>query len=274
MSDGLVAMKLTSPQDRTALGNWVSFQAGGAGGEALRDVASYPPGRGLIWLPARGVLETIDFRRKRTFDSSRQLRRGEKPATAKAEPLDLGVLRDKLAAVETEAKANDPKTLRAEIAKLKADIAKKPPATPDENVIERARFAGYGEGVMEGFDDGIKHALTCMDEAVTRLRNTPRKSGQHTAAPPPHPGAPVSRPEPAAKPQSRQAPPPVASGASGGLSTPHQKVIDAIAWWAKIGKTPTERGFSAAYAKATTLNGDCAFDARRYRVAEQRRSRA
>lgn len=38
--------------------------------------------------------------------------------------------------------------------------------------------------------------------------------------------------------------------------------------------SPTERGFSAAYAKATTLNGDCAFDARRYRVAEQRRSRA
>ena len=83
-------------------------------------------GHGVVWIPGRGVLETVSFPEKRTFDSSRTPKRGEtKKRTAELEPLDIAALKERLATVEAETKANDPKTLRAEIGKCEAAIAKK-----------------------------------------------------------------------------------------------------------------------------------------------------
>ena len=77
------------------------------------------PGRGVVWIPARAVLETVDFPRKATFDSSRAPRRGEARKAASLKALDLGALKDRLAAVEAQTRDNDPRALRAEIARLK-----------------------------------------------------------------------------------------------------------------------------------------------------------
>ena len=78
-ADILVAMKLTSSQDRDAIGGWIEGQADRA--EGKRILATLPKlarGNGYIWAPADGVLEWVGFPAIRTYDSSRTPRRGER----------------------------------------------------------------------------------------------------------------------------------------------------------------------------------------------------
>jgi len=159
-ADGLVAFKLTSSQDRAALGAWIEGQADREQGkEILGNLPTLQRGTGVVWIPARGILKTVDFPPKETFDSSRTPKRGEKKAHRDLKPLDLEGLKDRLSSVEAEAKANDPKALKSRVAELerqlaKAEKAKKPDpvpaapalAQPAEDVLSAARTKGFVDG--------------------------------------------------------------------------------------------------------------------------------
>ncbi len=70
-ADILVSMKLTSSQDREAVGRWIEGQADRA--ESRRILAALPRlarGEGWVWAPSDGVLARMAFPRIRTFDSS------------------------------------------------------------------------------------------------------------------------------------------------------------------------------------------------------------
>jgi hypothetical protein len=109
--DTLIAMKLTSSQDRAALGAWIEGQADKA--EEKRILGALPSlsvGEGFIWSPGHGMLKQVKFSMIRTFDSSRTPKRGERvKAPAGRAAVDLDAIRSKLATVETEAAENDPK---------------------------------------------------------------------------------------------------------------------------------------------------------------------
>lgn len=123
--DGLIAFMLTSSQDRDALDAWIEGQADKAGAKAIKDgLPALPIGTGVVWVPRRGILDTKAFPAKETFDSSRTPKRGEKLKARALKPLDLGALKGRLATVEAETKASDPKALRAEVARLTAELAK------------------------------------------------------------------------------------------------------------------------------------------------------
>ena len=92
-ADILVSMKLTSSQDREAIGRWIEGQADRA--EGRRILAALPRlarGEGWVWAPSDGVLARVAFSRIQTFDSSQTPQREER-ATAPRE----------LAAVNVEA---------------------------------------------------------------------------------------------------------------------------------------------------------------------------
>lgn len=143
MVDGLIALKLTSSQDRAAIGAWIEGQADRE--EGKRILASLPTmqrGEGVIWVPARGVLTTDTFPEKITFDSSSTPKRGESRERRDLKPLNLEKLKGKLASIEEETKANDPKALKAEVARLSRDLAAaqkgQAPAWPDQrDLVER-----------------------------------------------------------------------------------------------------------------------------------------
>ena len=70
-ADILVSMKLTSSQDREAIGRWIEGQADRA--EGRRILAALPRlarGEGWVWAPSDGVLAQVTFPRIRTLDSS------------------------------------------------------------------------------------------------------------------------------------------------------------------------------------------------------------
>jgi hypothetical protein len=92
-ADILVSMKLTSSQDRAAVGRWIDGQADRA--EGRRILAALPRlgrGEGWVWAPSDGVLARVAFPRIQTFDSSAAPRRAERPRAAAPAPVDLSAL--------------------------------------------------------------------------------------------------------------------------------------------------------------------------------------
>lgn len=177
--DGLVAFKMTSSQDRKAIGEWVRGQADDGQWSAIwADMPTMTAGRGVVWIPARGILETVQFPLKRTFDSSRSPGRGERREARDLKPLDLDSLRGKLASIEEDVKANDPAVLRAEVQRLTRELARaeKVKAAPPAPVVANAEQidAARADGQRVGISIGIARA----QEALKALRvDGPAPSG-------------------------------------------------------------------------------------------------
>lgn len=172
-ADGIVAFKLTGSHDRDAIGEWVQGQADRDKWKRIwAEIATYRRGTALVWIPGRGILkEAVAFPAKMTFDSSQTPKRGEKRRTALLKPLDIASLRSKLAAVEAETKANDPRALRAEIARLKAERQK--PVVADPAAIDQAEKRGHHQGYGEGYRDGYTNALIAAQRAVEAVSIPP-----------------------------------------------------------------------------------------------------
>jgi hypothetical protein len=81
-ADVLIMMKLTSSQDREAVGRWIEGQGDRADGRRiLAELPRLPRGEGYVWAPSDAMLERVAFPAIRTYDSSRTPRRGEQVDT-------------------------------------------------------------------------------------------------------------------------------------------------------------------------------------------------
>ena len=98
-ADILVSMKLTSSQDRAAVGRWIEGQADRA--EGRRILGALPKlrrGEGWIWAPGNGVLARVLFPRILTLDSSQTPRRDTHPGIPRRLlPVDLSAIERALA---------------------------------------------------------------------------------------------------------------------------------------------------------------------------------
>ncbi len=100
----LVAMRLTSPQDRKAVEGWVRGSADLE--EAKAVLASLPKlavGEGWVWAPREGVLERTRFPAIATLDTSATPDNDAGPSRPRAmAPVDVAALREALAVVSPE----------------------------------------------------------------------------------------------------------------------------------------------------------------------------
>lgn len=152
--DGIIAMKLTSSQDRDAIGLWVEGQADRKQWRELyAALATMARGEGVVWVPARQIMKTSKFPEKVTFDSSRTPKRGEATTKVELNPIDLGALKEKLSRVETEVKASDPRALRDEIARLKAESRKNIVTGITQQNVNDAYVRGYMDGQQKGISE-------------------------------------------------------------------------------------------------------------------------
>src|ERR1700720_181460 len=103
-ADILITMKLTSSQDRDAIGGWIEGQADWQEGKRiLGDLPRLQRGEGYLWAPGHSILDRVEFPAIRTFDSSRTPKRGESLGTPRTlAEVDLTAITAALAAVETE----------------------------------------------------------------------------------------------------------------------------------------------------------------------------
>lgn len=258
-ADGLLAFKMTSSQDRSAIGGWIEGQADQQQGKAI--LASLPTlelGQGVVWLPGHGILETARFPTKTTYDSSRTPKRGETRHNANLQPLNLDKLRERLVKVTAEQAQNDPKALRAEVATLKGELAKlrnSANATPviDKKEIEKARQESYAAGIASGrshirgvlgdFWREVNALHEKFSKEVERLCDLAHdESYKATKSNPVSPAAPK---QPASAPAI---PAPRPSAASDGYSAPQQRVLASLMFWLSTGEAAPTREQVAAVA--------------------------
>lgn len=239
-ADGLIAMKLTSSQDRVALGDWIEGQADRAEGKRiLGEMPTLQLGQGVVWIPGRGILQTAKFPRKRTFDSSRTPKRGETKRTLTLKPIDLGALKDRLAKVEAEVAATDPKKLQAKVAELQRQL-KSAPISPE--VMAKAREEGHREGYAEGHAAGHREgyqkgypagSTDGMGRAIEALTLLKKEAPETPEVRPPaiKPPARVAAPAP----KARATAPPRPAATNGNLPGPQLRIIASLAFWEALG---------------------------------------
>lgn len=142
-ADALIAMRVLAPQDRAAVKEWVdACGAPKVGAAVLDSLAQLGRGEGWFWHPETGAPRRVKFPAIATYDSSATPTGGdERPAPT---AIDLEEVRAAMAEAVAEAKANDPKALRAEIERLRAEMTKAPTAV-DGQAVARAVAAAVGE---------------------------------------------------------------------------------------------------------------------------------
>lgn len=162
--DTIITHRLTSPQDRKALSDWIEENATiEKQKEVLQSLATMPNGRAWVWSPRLDVMKQVQIRLRKTFDSSATPKRGEKPAAPKRlEEIDLAKLKGKLSASIEQAKQDDPKLLRARIAELQRELAKKPEQPEVE--VQRIEVPAFSAGQT----DKLKTVLKKMHDEAER----------------------------------------------------------------------------------------------------------
>lgn len=163
-ADTIITHRLTGPQDRKALQEWIEENASLAEQkEVLSSLATMPNGRAWVWAPRLDVMKQVQIKLRRTFDSSASPKIGERlTPPKKLTEIDLELLKGRLAEAVKEAQENDPKALRAEIARLQRELQRAPGVQADE----KALAARYLDGVKYGHDT-CKQA---MDKEFTLAR--------------------------------------------------------------------------------------------------------
>lgn len=267
----LVAMRLIAPQDRNAVEAWIEDNADDEkGDEIIGSLATLKTGEAWLWAPEIGVLERVKFPKNRTFDSSRapDLATGTGPVLA---PINLAAVHERLATIEAETKANDPKALKAEIARLKSEMQKLSVAKSDSNRhsdadIEAANRSGY----QSGYADGWTSAKVAAEKAAIAATNSIRRAVDDSAsdikaaissiAPPQELSRYVTRsaapqpktqstgfPKPAPQ-VNRITAQPVRANGHDELSAPQRRILSSVAFWKSIGHDAPTREQVAAVA--------------------------
>lgn len=216
----LIAMRLTAPQDRNALKAWVEGQADAAQAKAVFDsLARLPRGEGWLWAPELDILRRQAFPAISTFDSGRTPEDGDTDVQGPAAlaDVDLTEICEALAAAAPDPdEPSTEKALRAELAKLRRELADRPTAAPGDSgpmvaalrqeLDAAIRARATMELVLNGWHDRARKIAGQLLEAVgdvavgtTNLeklevaaaRNVVRAHAVEAPAPAPRPAASV-----------------------------------------------------------------------------------
>lgn len=256
----LVAMQITSPQDRAAIDEWVKGNGTAEErAEVLSSLASFERGEAWFWSPSwLRILQRVKVRQAWTFDSSRTPEAGA--AAVEPEhmaPVDLDILRDRIAATIERAKADDPKELRKRIVELERQLK----AKAEPQIVERVvrvevpvipdEFRAKLLRGMSSIQDGLSLMMTAfegvgVEPPVQKVRKP--VDVLHIPIADAHP------PEENHRPRSE------------GLTTPQQRILDALASFEAFGIAQPSRSNVAVFAGVSSTSGAYANNVSRLNV--------
>ena len=156
-ADVLISMKLTSSQDRAAIGRWIEGQADRAEGRHI--LAALPRlgrGQGWVWAPSDGVLAQVSFPKIQTFDSSGAPRRAVRSTGSAAQPsMDVAAL---VAALQADEPEDDHPEARArrQLLELEQRLRRR----EQELVAALARIAALEAEVRSAAEPAVKDVKT------------------------------------------------------------------------------------------------------------------
>lgn len=175
----LIAMRVIGKHDRKALDEWIEAHGDADTAKLMMDsLASLPKGEAWVWSPPEDIFKRVHFRARETFDSSATPKVGGKiVAPQKMAQIDLDALGAAIKATVEKMKADDPKALKAEIARLKAQ---KLGAAVDPAAIEKARVEGAKARDKE-WEPILKARERLIDSLKGRMGKAERTAGELAA---------------------------------------------------------------------------------------------
>jgi hypothetical protein len=263
-TETLIALRTTSPQDRKAISDWVSYHA--VGRELVDSLPGLDDGEAWVcsphWLGKHGqpAIQRVQFHQRSTFDSGATptLRQRRKPA--ELADIDLGALMGRMEAVTEKAAQDDPAALRKRIATLERQIrTAKPAGSPDvarlgaENAdlrqqlaAERAREPEQVEVpvLQPGDTAAVEQIITALRTEAGSLELALGRASHVAPAPAPRPPAPALTPAPVVPAQA-----PAVTGeapATGPLSKSARAVLGVLAQFPE-GRTKRQLAMLSGY---------------------------
>lgn len=116
-AETLIAMKMTGPQDRKAIRDWMDAHDPEQAQVVENDLAKLSVGQAWAWVPGADFLERVQFPLFETYDSGRTPLHGEKVGEVALHPIDLGELAAALSPAADEVSEAD--HLHAELVRLR-----------------------------------------------------------------------------------------------------------------------------------------------------------
>ncbi len=182
--DQLVALGMNHPLDLDAVEDWVKrHDTKKAGPSMIASIPSLPRGDAWVWNPTADILKRVTIRERRTFDSGATPKPGEKARTAKVlAPIDIKRLGETLSAAAIEAKANDPRELKAKIVRLEAERAqlaagsidvKEPKPKPAITDAQLARLEAIAKR-LDARAESAQAAAGALGDVVSDLQEAAR----------------------------------------------------------------------------------------------------
>jgi uncharacterized protein DUF87 len=157
----LFAFQMTGPQERKAVEGWIADK--GVDEDISGELPKLSRGEPHVWSPAwLKVSKTVHVGERWTFDASSTPKVGKTAAARELAPIDLDALRKQMAATIERAKADDPKLLRAEIAKLKSSLTKANKA--DAQTVDRP-------SIQAAVEQAVARSRATWDRDVATQRN-------------------------------------------------------------------------------------------------------
>lgn len=254
-----------------------------AGASSSGIIASLPTlaqGECWAWLGGSDLPLHVRVPTKNSLHPDRRVMHGEIGVVKKAVSVDrfVGALQKALPQIEEEAKANDPKLLKARVAELERLIAGRAaaaasastaPTWPDqrhevahlkadiEDAMTRGENAGYQRGLSAGVSIGITRCRSTID--ALRVPDIIESLDDQIPAPkagetrPPSPAGNTEQARPRPTPREPRPAPASAREASqrigdASLSGPQRNLLSAMAWWKAMGHDEPTRVQLAAKA--------------------------
>ena len=165
-AETLIAMRVLHPSDRGAVADWIKGCGDSEGSEVLSSLAQMDRGEGWVWSPEIGfgpkrvkfpMFETYDSFRPQTLEDTKKLKGWAE--------VNLDDVRAKLAAVVEQAKADDPRELRKQIAELQRQLKS---SRPVENLSAPVRTKTVEKFVLK---DGQLARAEKIIERLEQLRD-------------------------------------------------------------------------------------------------------
>lgn len=173
LCDNLLLHRQKGKNSINSLGKWLDI-AGVDDAKAIeRSLPTLPQGECWTWLAGHTHATLVKVPQKNSFSPDRRAMRGDKEiAIPKAVDTAkfVDALKGRLGDIEAEAKANDPRALKAEVLRLQGELRKAAsqtssakPSTVTDDALEKAE--------RRGFDKGVSFATGTFRSAVVDAQN-------------------------------------------------------------------------------------------------------
>lgn len=166
----LFVLQVNGAQERKALKEWIVHQ--GMDTALLDELPSLPVGTAYVWSPQwLGILQKVHIGKKKTLDASATPKVGDKTVRRDPAPLDLNDLEARMTQTLEQAKRDDPRELRRQIAELQKQLNARPVQVQPqiEKVIERVEVP-----VLNGELPKLQSLIGDLRDALAPLNQLPQ----------------------------------------------------------------------------------------------------